>query len=96
MVRASRLAVRVSRLVIHVRPPTSEGHNFFVQTPIQVFLDSMESSLSQDSIHILRRALGAGAIRKGVIGQDWSGRVSRVRLVIHVRPPTSEGHNFFV
>ena len=41
-------------------------------------------------------ALGTGADRKGVIGQDWSGRASRVRLVIHVRPPTSEGHNFFL
>ena len=45
--RASRV-----RLVIHVRPPTSEGHNFFVRTPIRVFLDSMESPLSQESIHI--------------------------------------------
>ena len=40
--------------------------------------------------------LGTGSGRKGVVGQDWSGRASRVRLVIHVRPPTSEGHNFFV
>ena len=40
-------------------------------------------------------ALGTGAGRKGVIGQDWSGRASRVRLVIYVKPPTLEGHNFF-
>ena len=45
--RASRV-----RLLIHVRPPTSEGHNFFIRTPIWVFLDSMESPLSQDYIHI--------------------------------------------
>ena len=73
---------------IHVRPPTSKGHNFFVRTPIRVFLDSMEISLSQDSIHIIGRALSTRASRKGVIGQGWSGRAGRVRLVIHVRPPT--------
>ena len=89
--RASRV-----RLVIHVRPPTSEGHNFFVRTPIRVLLDSMEIPLSQYYIHTLRRALGTGVGQKGVLGQDWSGRASRVRLVIHVRPPTSEGHNFFI
>ena len=32
--------------VDYVRPPTSEGHNSFVRTPIRVFLDSMESPLS--------------------------------------------------
>ena len=41
-------------------------------------------------------ALDTGDAHKGVVRQDWSGRASRVRLVIHVRPPTSEGHNFFV
>ena len=30
----------------------SDSHNFFVQTPFQAFLDSMESPLSQDFIHI--------------------------------------------
>ena len=72
------------RLVIHVRPPTSEGHNFFVQTPIRVFLDSMESSLSQDFDHMLWRSLGTRAGWLGLIEQDWSGRASRVRLVVHV------------
>ena len=28
---------------------TSDEHNFFVRTPFEVFLDSMESSLSQES-----------------------------------------------
>ena len=28
---------------------TSDEHNFFVRTPFKVFLDSMESSLSQES-----------------------------------------------
>ena len=35
----------------YVRPPTSEGPNFSVRTPIQVILDSMESPLSQESIN---------------------------------------------
>ena len=33
-------------------PPTLEGHNFFVRTPFRVFLDSMESPLSQEAIHM--------------------------------------------
>ena len=37
LVRASRVG-----LDTHVRPPTFEGHNFFVQNPFWVFLDSME------------------------------------------------------
>ena len=31
---------------------TSDGHNFFVQSPFWVFLDSMERPLSLESIHI--------------------------------------------
>ena len=38
--------------VDYVRPPTSEGHNSFFRTPIQVFLDTMESPLSQEYTHI--------------------------------------------
>ena len=37
--------------VDYARPPTSEGHISFVRTPILVFLDSMESPLSQEYIH---------------------------------------------
>ena len=36
--------------VDYVRPSTSEGHNSFIRTPIWVFLDSMESPLSQEYI----------------------------------------------
>ena len=36
----------------HVGPPTSEGNNFLVRIPIQVFFDSMESPLSQDYSHV--------------------------------------------
>ena len=32
--------------------PTSDGHTFFIRTPFLVFLDYMESPLSQDSSHI--------------------------------------------
>ena len=39
-------------LTIHVRPPTSEDHDFFVRTPIPVFLDSMEIPLSNDSNYV--------------------------------------------
>ena len=45
-------------LAIHVMPPTSNDHNFFVQTPFQVFLDSMERKLSQDSSHVLLEDIG--------------------------------------
>ena len=45
-------------LATHVKPPTSEGHNFFVRTPFQVFLDSMEIPLSQISIHVLVEGSG--------------------------------------
>ena len=38
--------------VDYVKPPTSEGHKSFFQTPIQVFLDSMESPLNQEYNHI--------------------------------------------
>ena len=79
-----------------MRPPTLEGHNFFVRIPIRVFLDSMESPLSQDSIHIHVEGIGYWSWPVGTIGKDWSGRARGVKLVVHVRPPTSEGHNFFV
>ena len=35
------------------KPPTLDGHIFLVRTPIRTFLDSMESSLSLESNHIL-------------------------------------------
>ena len=36
----------------YVSSPTSEGHISFVRTPIWVFLDYMESPLSQEYIHM--------------------------------------------
>ena len=38
--------------IAYVLPPTSEGHIFSVRTPIWVFLDSMESPLSQEYTHM--------------------------------------------
>ena len=38
--------------VDYVRPPTSEGHNSFVRTPIRVFLYYMEIPLSQEYNHM--------------------------------------------
>ena len=38
--------------VDYVKPPTSVGHNSFIRTPIWVFLDSMESPLSQECTHV--------------------------------------------
>ena len=39
-------------VTVHVEPPTLDGHNFFIRTPIRVFLDSTESSLSLESDHM--------------------------------------------
>ena len=33
-------------------PQISDGYNFFVPTPFRLFLDFMESPLSQESIHM--------------------------------------------
>ena len=38
--------------IVHGKPPTSGDHNFFVRTPFWMFLDSMESLLSLESINI--------------------------------------------
>ena len=46
------------------------GHNSFVRTPLQVFLDFMESPLSQDSIHIPVVNIGCQA----KLGQVGSAR----------------------
>ena len=38
--------------------PTSDGHNFFVQTPFRMVLDSMEIPFSLKSIHIYLDNIG--------------------------------------
>ena len=47
-----------ARVTVHGKPPTSDGHNFFIRTPFQMFLDSMESPLSLQSIHIYIDEIG--------------------------------------
>ena len=47
---SSRSGQLVSSGFDYVFPPTLEGRNSFVRTPIRVFLDSMESPLSQEYI----------------------------------------------
>ena len=39
-------------VTVYRKPSTSDGHNFFVLTSFQMFLDSMESPLSIESINI--------------------------------------------
>ena len=39
-------------------PPTSDDHIFCVQTPFRVFLDSIESPLSQDAFHVIVEGIG--------------------------------------
>ena len=45
-------------VTVHGKPPTSDGHNFFVRTPFRMFLDSMEIPLSLESIHIYLDEIG--------------------------------------
>ena len=39
-------------VTVHRKPSNSDDHNFFVRTPFQMLLDSMQSPLSLESIHI--------------------------------------------
>ena len=39
-------------VIVHGKPPTSDGHNFFVRTLFWMVLDSMKINLSLKSIHI--------------------------------------------
>ena len=50
-----------------MRPPISEGHNFFIRTLFRVFLDSMEIPLSQDFSHVPVEDSGQSA-RLGLAG----------------------------
>ena len=43
---------------VHGKPPTLDGHNFFVRTPFWMFLNSMESPLSLKSIHLYLDNIG--------------------------------------
>ena len=90
--RAGRLG-----LTIHVRPPTSDDHNFFVQTSFWVFLDSMKSPLSQYSIHIpVEDSVEHNLLKYMLFQGCWPARAGRLGLTIYVRPPTLNDHNLFV
>ena len=43
---------------VHGKPSISDGHNFFVRTPFWMFLNSMESPLSLESINIYLDDIG--------------------------------------
>ena len=45
-------------VIVHGKSQTSDGHNFFVQTLFQMFLDFMERPLSLESIHIYLNNIG--------------------------------------
>ena len=75
-------------------PPTSDGHNFFVRTPFQVFLNSMERPLSLKFIHIYLDDIGFHIRSRN--HEKIVGPASSARVTIHGKPPTSDGHNFFV
>ena len=60
----------------YVRPPTSEGHNFFDRTLFWVFLDSMESPLCQDSRNKLLD--GSRGAQTGQITSAKSGQLGWV------------------
>ena len=57
----------------YVRPPTLEGHNFFIRTRFWVFLDSMEIPLSQESINM---SLEHSRCQNEVLDQALPGQAS--------------------
>ena len=72
----------------------SDGHNFFVRTPFWVFLDSMEKYLSLELINIQIDDIGNHI--KSINHEKIVGPVGYARVTVHGKPPTSDGHNFFV
>ena len=75
-------------------PPTSDDHNFFVRTPFWVFLDSMERTLSLELIHIYLDDIGIHIRSRN--DEKKVGLAGSARVIVHGKPPTSDGHNFFV
>ena len=74
--------------------PTSNDHNFLVRSPFRAFVDSMESPLSLESIHIW-------SIQYELILCSKETKDSRYLSVLHVsrcscETPTSDDHNFLV
>ena len=75
-------------------PPTLDGHNFFTRTLFQVFLDSMESPLSLEFIHIYLDDIVIHIRSRN--HEKIVGPAGSTRVIVHGKPPTSDGHNFFV
>ena len=76
-VRTPRPSQVSSVLFDYVSPPTSEGPNSFVRTPFRVFLDSMESPLSQDSINV--PVMGNERAHLGQLSSERAGHLGYVR-----------------
>ena len=45
-------------VTVHRKSSTSDGHNFFIRTPFQMLLDSIEIPLSLESINIYLDEIG--------------------------------------
>ena len=71
-----------------------DGHNFFVRTPFRMFLDSMEISLSLESIHIYLDEIGTHI--SSINHEKQKAILVLLVVTVHGKPPTSDGHNFFV
>ena len=78
---------------VHGKPPTSDGHNFFVRTPFWMFLDSMEINLSLKSIHIYIDNIGTHIRSRN---HENNRPYWLLVAIVHRKPPTSDGHNFFI
>ena len=79
--------------IVHGKPSISNYHNFFVQTPFWMFLDSMESPLSLKYIRIYLDSIETHIRSRN---HENSRPCWLLIATVHGKPPTSEGHNFFV
>ena len=70
------------------------GHNFFIRTPFQMFLDSMERPLSLESIHIWLDEIVTHI--RSINHKKIVGLLVLLVVTVHRKPPTSDDHNFFV
>ena len=78
---------------VNGKPPTSDGHKFFVRTPLWMFLNSMEMPLSLKSIHIYLDNIGTHIRSRN---HENSRPCWLLVATVNGKPPTSDGHNFFV
>ena len=78
---------------VHGKPLTSDGHNFFVRTLFQTFVDSMETPMSLKSINIYLDKIGTH-----IRSRNHKNNRSCWLLIVTVngKPRTSDCNNFFV